>query len=64
MFNHSCIQFSVTISKFEGFRHIREDELRRVINTSNQKYCDLDPLSPFIIANILDDIALCLAIHV
>ena len=29
---------------------------RRVLSSSNQKSCELDPLPPFIINNILDDI--------
>src|SRR6218665_2509817 len=48
-------EFSTTECKFDGFHPILDDDLRRIIS-SNQKSCELDPLPPFIIINILDDI--------
>ena len=48
--------FSQTDCKFDGFRPILEADLRRVIGSSNMKSCELDPLPPFIIVNVLDDI--------
>jgi len=36
--------FSTTECKFDGFRPILEADLRRIISSSNQKSCELDPL--------------------
>lgn len=49
-------EFTVTESNFDIFRPIREDELHQVISTSNKKSFQLEPLPPFIIITILDDI--------
>src|SRR6218665_3854034 len=49
-------EFSTTECKFDGFHPILDADLRRIISSSNQKSCELDPLPPFIIINILDDI--------
>ena len=49
-------EFSTIKCKFYGFHPILNADLRRIISSSNQKSCELDPLPPFIIINILDDI--------
>ena len=45
-----------TDSAFDGFQPILETDLRRLLVSSNLKSCELDPLPPFIIADIVDDI--------
>src|SRR5688572_26154042 len=49
--------FTPTTSAFEGFRPIMDSDLRSVLTSVNLKSCELDPLAPFIITDILDDIA-------
>src|ERR1043165_9050796 len=49
-------RFPSSESAFHGFRPITEDELHRVITSSNLKSCELDSLPPFIIIDILFDI--------
>src|SRR5688572_17703830 len=44
-------------SAFEGFRPIMDSDLCSVLTSVNLKSCELDPLPPFIITDILDDIA-------
>src|SRR6218665_3343935 len=46
-----------TDSIFDGFRPILETDLRRLLVSCNLKSCELDPLPPFIIADVVDDIA-------
>ena len=48
--------FVPTESIFDGFRPILEADLRRLLASSNLKSCELDPLPPFIISDIVDDI--------
>ena len=50
-------QYSHTENSFGGFRPILETELRQIIGSSNKKSCELDPLPPFVMVNILDDLA-------
>src|SRR6218665_2564583 len=52
----SSPEFSTTECKFNGFHPNLDADLRRIISSSNQKSCELDPLPPFVIVNILDDI--------
>ena len=49
--------YSHTDNSFGGFRPILEMELRQIIGSSNKKSCKLDPLPPFVMVNILDDLA-------
>src|SRR6218665_592510 len=50
-------QFSTTTSTFVNFRQVHESDLRSVLSTVNLKSCELDPLPPFIIVELLDDVA-------
>src|SRR6218665_1900867 len=50
-------QFSTTTSTFVNFRPVLESELRSVLSAVNLKSCELDPLPPFIIVELLDDVA-------
>src|ERR1043165_9200931 len=43
-------------SIFKNFRPILESELRHLLSTSNLKSWELDPLPPFVIVDVLDDI--------
>ena len=45
-----------TDSVLDGFQPILETDLRRLLLSSNLKSCELDPLPPFIIADVVDDI--------
>ena len=49
-------QCSCTKFKLENFQPITETELYRVIKSSNLKSSELDPLPPFILINVLDDL--------
>jgi len=49
--------FSTTTTVFEDFRPILDSELRSVLSNVNLRSCELDPIPPFIITDILDDIA-------
>src|SRR6218665_2430946 len=49
-------QFSTT-STFVNFRPVLESDLRSVLSAVNLKSCELDPLPPFIIVELLDDVA-------
>src|SRR6218665_2956117 len=49
--------FASTDSIFDGFRPILETYLRRLLISCNLKSCELDPLPPFIIVDVVDDIA-------
>jgi len=49
--------FTSTSAVFDGFRPISESDLRSVLSSVNLKSCELDPLPPFIINDILDDLA-------
>ena len=49
--------FTPTSTVFDGFRPITEADLRLVFTSANLKSCELDPLPPFIIYDILDDFA-------
>jgi hypothetical protein len=48
--------YTATESAFNDFRPILESELRHLLSTSNLKSCELDPLPPFVIVDVLDDI--------
>ena len=48
--------YTSTESVFKDFRPILESELRHLLSTSNLKSCELDPLPPFVIVDVLDDI--------
>src|SRR6218665_3799928 len=50
-------QFSTTTSTFVNFRPVLESELRSVLSAVNLKSCELDPLPPFIIVELLDNVA-------
>src|SRR6218665_3433408 len=50
-------QFSTT-STFVNFRPVLESDLRSVLSAVNLKSSELDPLPPFIIVELLDDVAL------
>jgi hypothetical protein len=49
--------FSSTSSEFDGFKPITDADLRTVFSGVNLRSCELDPLPPFIIIDILDDLA-------
>src|SRR6218665_3532821 len=49
--------FASTDSIFDVFRPILETDLRRLLISCNLKSCELDPLPPFIIVDVVDDIA-------
>jgi hypothetical protein len=49
--------FSSTSSEFVGFKPITDADLRTVFSGVNLRSCELDPLPPFIIIDILDDLA-------
>src|SRR6218665_815013 len=49
--------FVSTDSIFDGFRLILETDLRRLLISCNLKSCELDPLPPFIFADVVDEIA-------
>src|SRR6218665_3962858 len=51
------LQFSTTTSTFDNFRLVLESDLRSVLSAVNLKSCELDPLPPFIIVELLDDVA-------
>ena len=48
--------FSSTNSKFEKFNEVTELELRTLIKNSKLKSCELDPLPPFILVEVLDEL--------
>src|SRR6218665_712523 len=50
-------QFSTKSSTFDNFRPVLESDLRSVWSAVNLKSCELDPLPPFIIVELLDDVA-------
>src|SRR6218665_2723727 len=50
-------QFSTTTSTFVNFRPVLESDLRSVFSAVNLKSCELDPLPPYIIVELLDDVA-------
>ena len=56
--------FALTDSIFDGFRSILETDLRRLLVSCNLKSGELDPLPPFIIADVVDDIAPFFAVFV
>src|SRR5678816_3480631 len=49
--------FSSTSAVFDSFRPISESDLRLVLKSADLKSCELDPLPPFVISDILDDLA-------
>ena len=49
--------FSSTSSEFDGFKPITDADLRTVFSGVNLRSCELDPLPPFIIIDLLDDLA-------
>src|SRR5688572_21706996 len=48
--------FSSTSSEFDGFKRITDADLRTVFSGVNLRSCELDPLPPFIIIDLLDDL--------
>src|SRR6218665_1696502 len=50
-------QFSTTTSTFVNFRPVLGSDLRSVLSAVNLKSCERDPLPPFIIVELLDDVA-------
>src|SRR6218665_627690 len=48
-------QFSTTT--FVNFRSVLESDLHSVLSAVNLKSCELDPMPPFIIVELLDDVA-------
>src|SRR5688572_28750095 len=49
--------YASTSAVFGGFRPISESDLRSCLSSVNLKSCELYPLPPFIINDILDDLA-------
>jgi hypothetical protein len=49
-------EFLPTDCRLEELIPVTETDLRRIISSSNLKSCELDPLPPFVIVNVLDDI--------
>lgn len=48
--------FSTAKAKFENFNNMSELELRTVIKDSKLKSCELGPLPPFILVEVLDEL--------
>src|SRR6218665_2699336 len=42
---------------FVNFRPVLESDLRSILSAVNLKFCELDALPPFIIVELLDDVA-------
>src|SRR6218665_968255 len=51
-----CCICSYTDAEFNNFRLITDTELRKLLTTCNLKSCELDPLPPFGIVDVLDEI--------
>src|SRR6218665_2320896 len=48
--------FVPTDAVFNNFRLITDTELRKLLTTCNLKSCELDPLPPFVMVDVLDEI--------
>jgi len=48
--------FVPTHAVFNNFRLITDTELHKLLTTCNLKSCELDPLSPFVMVDVLDEI--------